>query len=116
MNLTNPERWTMYAGGVTAAEGKHGYDVQIPGYGKYAIQPLTHPCGQHKGYSVAFYDTEGRFAAAGDSGMCRFIVDINGDTCFHRSTAFPLRLARMACQNHYNKYRWRTAEPCSTSS
>lgn len=51
-------KWSMYAGGTSAAEGKHGYDATFP-QGKYSIQPVSTSSGRHRGYSTHFINDRG---------------------------------------------------------
>lgn len=52
-------KWDMFAGGTSAAEGKHSYSFIVP-EGKYYISPYTTRHGRHAGYLLKFSATGGR--------------------------------------------------------
>lgn len=46
-------KWSMHAGGTSAAADKHGY-THNTAHGTYHIDPVSHSNGRHKGYSLKF--------------------------------------------------------------
>jgi hypothetical protein len=50
--------WHMYAGGISAASGKHGYSAHTA-HGQYQVQPVTTKWGRHRGYLVHFINDKG---------------------------------------------------------
>jgi hypothetical protein len=57
-NPASPFKWSTFAGGTSAAEGKHGYDTHLS-VGTYSIQPVTTQYGRHAGYLVHFINDKG---------------------------------------------------------
>ena len=47
-------KWSTFAGGTSAAEGKYGYDFRVGGQ-TYTIQPYTTKYGRHAGYLLSAY-------------------------------------------------------------
>ena len=47
-------KWSTFAGGTGAAEGKYGYDFRVGGQ-TYTIQPYTTEYGRHAGYLLSAY-------------------------------------------------------------
>jgi hypothetical protein len=60
-------KWNMTAGGLSAAEGKHGYGFVVP-QGTYHIWPFTTKHGRHAGYRLRFAATGGQ-PRGGHSGL-----------------------------------------------
>jgi hypothetical protein len=52
-------KWSMFAGGTSAAKGKHGYTFAVP-QGTYYVSPISSNRGRHIGYSLRFSATGGR--------------------------------------------------------
>ena len=52
-------KWSMSAGGTSAAKGKYGYTFTVP-EGAYHIWPFTTKFGRHAGYLLKFSATGGR--------------------------------------------------------
>ena len=52
-------KWSMSAGGTSAAKGKYGYTFTVP-EGAYHILPFTTKFGRHAGYLLKFSATGGR--------------------------------------------------------
>jgi hypothetical protein len=50
--------WSTFAGGTSAAEGKHGYSVNTE-VGEYHISPVSTQSGRHRGYVARFANTQG---------------------------------------------------------
>lgn len=52
-------KWNMYAGGTSAAPGKHSYDLYIApgnlagGQRQYSISPISNQYGRHRGYQLS---------------------------------------------------------------
>ena len=80
--------WNMYAGGISAAAGKHSYDLYVP-EGQYTIAPVSSRRGHHLGYSLKFAAT-GKQPRGGGSGLWH-------DLGTHRS---PQTAATAARQYH----------------
>lgn len=57
-------KWSMYAGGTSAAKGKYGYTFAVP-QGEYHISPFTTKFGRHAGYSLKFAATGERPRGSG---------------------------------------------------
>jgi hypothetical protein len=53
-------KWSMYAGGTGAAEGKHSYDFKAGIKGEYHIFPFTTKYGRHAGYLLKYAVTGGQ--------------------------------------------------------
>lgn len=106
--LTADSVWSMHAGGVCAAEDKHGYTVLVPGLGTFAIDPVCWPNSlRHRGYFASFQNNLGRLAGE----LYWFLVDVNGSHSFHHRTIFNLRNARQACQAFRAKWAYLEQEP-----
>ncbi len=64
-------KWSAYAGGTMAAEGKHGYSFTHPTNGKqYNIDPISSEHGRHLGYGLRVFPSD-HYGHAG--------IDRNGD-------------------------------------
>lgn len=51
-------KWSMFAGGTGAAQGKNGYDVRTP-IGTFTIWPYTTQSGRHAGYLLTVWGAPG---------------------------------------------------------
>ena len=77
--------WNQFAGGTSAAEGKHGYTAHHE-HGEYHIQPISTRRGLHSHYSVSFANTKGK---------------LNGGLWHHVGDApSPNRAKQMATAHH----------------
>jgi len=69
--------WTMYAGGTSAAPGKHSYDLYIApgnlagGQRQYSIHPISSQYGRHKGYHLSVAGSPEYSGLHHDLGMFR---------------------------------------------
>lgn len=52
-------RWQLFAGGTSAAAGKHSY-AAYESVGQYHIDPISWPNGKHRNYRVMFANTAGK--------------------------------------------------------
>lgn len=58
---TSLSQWNTFAGGTSAAAGKHGYDARVTdsshriGYQTFTIQPISSDRGRHLGYRLTVY-------------------------------------------------------------
>jgi hypothetical protein len=81
-------KWNTYAGGTSAARGKHSYDLYVS-EGQYTISPISSQYGRHTGYSLKFAGTHGR-PRGGHGGLWH-------DLGMHRSP----QAAASAAAKHY---------------
>lgn len=56
--------WSMYAGGTSAAQGKHGWSAH-PAHGNYHIQPVSSATGRHRGYLLNYENMTGAIPGGG---------------------------------------------------
>lgn len=82
-------KWNMTAGGTGAAEGKHGYSLQVA-EGHYYISPYTTRHGRHAGYLLKFAATGGKFPRGSHTGLWH---DLG-------SFASPQKAATAAAKHH----------------
>lgn len=58
MKIPGLSKWNMYAGGTSAAPGKHSYDYRS-GDVKFSISPISSQFGKHLGYSLTAWGLPG---------------------------------------------------------
>jgi len=50
--------WNQFAGGTSAAEGKHSYQFNHPTGQTYSIDPISNQYGRHRGYRLGVYPAQ----------------------------------------------------------
>ena len=85
---TNPLQWTMFAGGIGAADDKYSYQAKTD-HGDYMIDPISHKnnCNKHVGYRVCFVNTYGKIGHGLYQQLAKRLVN--------------LRDARRLCMEHF---------------
>lgn len=90
--------WSTFAGGTSAAEGKHGYSVRTE-VGEYHISPVSTQYGRHRGYLARFANTRG---VPGITGLWSGIGDKGEPLALHAERIYRSpQAAKKAARLHY---------------
>jgi hypothetical protein len=101
MRFAPLKEWGMFGGGTGAAEGKHGYDLQLEEI-SYMIQPFTTAHGRHAGYHLrATITGRGKLTGIG-SGLWHGINPDGTENNLMREPVYRSpQAAQSAAKKHY---------------